>query len=335
MKVICEECRDYVDYKIEEKNVTKTIKGQTIDTIIQEAHCNFCEGLVYVKELADKNLTQLQIDYRKQLSLITIEEIEYILSKYDIGKRPLSILLDWGEVTITRYLDGSIPTKQYSDVLIKLKDNPDEMLSILNKNQSKISELAYKKCLSRIEKMNGKDSVRKSVAEVKIDQIIAYILYLSEDITPLALQKILYYCQGFYKTFAGIELFTDTCEAWIHGPVYPKVYSQYKKNGYNVIEKEIDPNNINLSKLEKELIQQIVNHFGCYSGKVLEKMTHAEQPWRETRLFLDDHVASKEIISKDAIYNYFSEIKKKYNMINLEDIKDYAIDLFSKVHSMV
>lgn len=37
--------------------------------------------------------------------------------KYNTGKRPLSLLLGWGAVTITRYLDGDIPTKSYSDKL--------------------------------------------------------------------------------------------------------------------------------------------------------------------------------------------------------------------------
>ena len=37
------------------------------------------------------------------------------MSKYNIGKRPLSLLLDWGELTITRYLKGMPPKKEYLD----------------------------------------------------------------------------------------------------------------------------------------------------------------------------------------------------------------------------
>ena len=40
-----------------------------------------------------------------------------ILRKYKIGKKPLSKLLGWGEVTITRYINGDIPSKLYSDEL--------------------------------------------------------------------------------------------------------------------------------------------------------------------------------------------------------------------------
>ena len=54
--------------------------------------------------------------------IITIEEILEILEKYNIGKKPLSLVLGWGEVTIIRYLDGSIPDKLHSDVLFSIKN---------------------------------------------------------------------------------------------------------------------------------------------------------------------------------------------------------------------
>jgi hypothetical protein len=42
--------------------------------------------------------------FREQTKLITVPIIENILDKYDIGKRPLSLLMGWGEGTLTRYL---------------------------------------------------------------------------------------------------------------------------------------------------------------------------------------------------------------------------------------
>ena len=33
----------------------------------------------------------------KKKGLISVSEMELILDKYDIGKRPLSLLLGWGE----------------------------------------------------------------------------------------------------------------------------------------------------------------------------------------------------------------------------------------------
>ena len=72
------------------------------------------------------------------------------------------------------------------------------------------------------------------------------------DITPLALQKLLYYAQGFFKAFTGEYLFHNNCEAWVHGPVYRSVYYKYKNYGYNPIEEnECEYTDIELSKIEK------------------------------------------------------------------------------------
>ena len=47
--------------------------------------------------------------------VISIPEIAAILNNYRIGKKPLAKLLGWGETTIIRYMDGDVPTKEYSD----------------------------------------------------------------------------------------------------------------------------------------------------------------------------------------------------------------------------
>ena len=46
--------------------------------------------------------------------VITVDEIRQILESYRIGKKPLAKLLGWGETTIIRYMEGDIPTSEYS-----------------------------------------------------------------------------------------------------------------------------------------------------------------------------------------------------------------------------
>ncbi|MCI9068193.1 MAG: Asp-tRNA(Asn)/Glu-tRNA(Gln) amidotransferase subunit GatC, partial [Lachnospiraceae bacterium] len=45
--------------------------------------------------------------------------IEKLMKIYKIGKAPLSLALGFGEVTITRYFSGQIPSKEYSDIMRK------------------------------------------------------------------------------------------------------------------------------------------------------------------------------------------------------------------------
>lgn len=329
----CEKCRDMVEYYVREKVMTKNIKGKEVNYKGKVAYCDECKSEIFVAEIRDYNLMKLDEAFREEEDLITVSEIELILEKYDIGKRPLSLLLGWGELTLTRYLDGDIPTKQYSDTLKEILNNPYYMKELLEKNKGKIKDIAYRKTSVAIADTKA-DGLFNIDSINKIDNIVKYLLVNSSDITPLALQKLLYYCQGFFKIFTGEFLFSNDCEAWVHGPVYKNIYHKYKNYGCAPIFSEgNEQEDINLTRLEKEVLDNVLRNFGCYSGTILEKMTHVELPWAKTRIGLDDKENSNRIIEKDLIVEYFSGVKDKYNMLNVSDIRDYSMDLFKKIYN--
>lgn len=327
----CERCHDKVEYSIREEKMTKNIKGKEIEYIGKVAICSECGSEMFVADIRDYNLGMLDMVFREKEGLISVSEMELILDKYNIGKRPLSLLLGWGEGTLTRYLDGDIPTKQYSDTLKTILNDLNYMKELLEENKNNITDVAYRRCSEALAEIEKEDSITVR-SEDKIDHVVKYLLVSCSDITPLALQKLLYYAQGFFKAFTGEYLFYNNCEAWAHGPVYRSVYYKYKNYGYNPIEEsEYDYTEIELTKIEKEILDSIIRNFGCYSGKVLEKMTHAEIPWSYTRIGLGDNENSNRIIKKELIVKYFNDIKLKHNMLNISDIKDYSTDLFSKL----
>lgn len=101
-------------------------------------------------------------------------------------------------------------------------------------------------------------------------------------------------------------MFVEDCEAWVHEPVYRDVYEKYKGYGYNPIEeKDLCFDGITLSEDKKELLHYIICYFGYYSGKVLENMTHSEEPWRIARRGLKDWENSNRVIHKKSIGEYF------------------------------
>ena len=161
----------------------------------------------------------------------------------------------------------------------------------------------------------------------KIFDVVDYILSLSDDITPLALQKLLYYSQAFFKVFYGYPLFENNCEAWDQGPVYPEIYNKFK-NYYDMSEKNV---RYSLDEEEQFFIELIMRYFGCYSGKSHERMTHCEKPWRETRKGLAPNQKGGRVIQQALIESYFTEVYKKYNMLSITDIMDYSTALFNRV----
>ena len=128
-----------------------------------------------------------------------------------------------------------------------------------------------------------------------------------ESISPMKLQKLCYYTQGFSIALMNEALFDNDFEAWQHGPVITELYHEYKKFGWKQIDTDIDESVINNNPNENELLQEIVGHFGSYDGSTLSVMTHKESPWRNARGDLNDAEPSKNLISKESISEYFKQ----------------------------
>lgn len=327
-KVFCEECRNDVEFSVTNKQMEGTIKGETYIYFGKVAHCINCDSEIYVEDINDFNLKALYNKYREEHGIVSLDTILKIPDKYAIGKRPLSLLLGWGEQTFSRYCDGDVPTKQYSDILQKIYDEPKYYEQILEENKGNLkTEAAYKKSKKTVEVLLRGATYEKA----KIDLAIEYLLGQCEDITPLALQKALYYIQGFYYAFYKTFLFTEECQAWVHGPVYRDIYFRYRDYRFDPIECNKEVDDTIFSSSEKAILESVVKHICCYSGKVLEKFTHSETPWLSARGNLLETEPSDKIIGKDDIGKYFNSVKEKYNMINPNDIKAYTQTMFQQI----
>ena len=318
-KVLCEECRDRVEFNVVEKEIVDTLKGENYTYMGKEAYCSKCGAEVYVDDVIDFNLEKLYDAYREKNDIISLETILKIPEKYSIGKRPLSILLGWGELTFSRYCDGGIPTKQYSDMLKKIYNEPSYYAKILEENKDKISRKAYEKSREAVDGI-----VETSVNGTKMDLAIEYLLSRCDEITPLTLQKALYYIQGFYFAFYEKFIFTEECEAWVHGPVYTGIYARYSHYGFNPIEGMNGCDDSALSSSEKLILDSVIKNICCYSGGILKEFTHSEYPWIKTRGELSEKAPSNEIIPTERIGAYFKTVKENYNMTNPNDIKAYT-----------
>ena len=324
-KTFCEECRNDVNYSVITVPLTGKIKEKEYHYLGEEAHCTDCGALLFVPAVSDNNLRQLYDVYRKENGIIPLDQIREIPQKYAIGKRPLSLLLGWGEQTFSRYYDGDIPTKQYSDILTKIYQEPSFYANLLDSNKDLLkSSHAYAKSRQAVDAILS----AKAPTDSKIDLVIQYLLSQCEDITPLALQKALYYIQGFHYAFCQAFPFSEDCEAWVHGPVYRDIYFQYRDYHFDPIGKTAPFDASVFSAGEKIIYDSVITNLCCYSGKVLERFTHNELPWLMTRGDLPMGAASDRIIEKSLIGTYFSEVKAKYHMVNPSDMKEYAQNMF-------
>ncbi|MEM5592298.1 type II toxin-antitoxin system antitoxin SocA domain-containing protein [Niallia circulans] len=86
-------------------------------------------------------------------------------------------------------------------------------------------------------------------------------------ITPLKLQKLLYYAQGIHlRDNNGTPLFDENLLRWDHGPVNRIIYDDYKRYGYFTIPKSPDNAKNDLTKSEIKAIEQAWELYGSWMG---------------------------------------------------------------------
>lgn len=145
------------------------------------------------------------------------------------------------------------------------------------------------------------------------------------------LQKLLYFVQGISYALNQRSMFDEDCQAWVHGPVYPKVYDMFRSFKYNPIEDArfaiLEGREKELSKSERRVIELVVNTFGMYGGKMLERITHSEEPWKQARRGYGDNVPSSELISKDSIKAYYVEKNAEYDFASEDGLRKYIADM--------
>ena len=318
----CTNCRRETSYTLQKKTIQKTIKDKDYNFEITVALCDECGEEMDIPGLLDENIKSIDEQYRRAERLVSIEDITDLMVIYNIGKAPLSTALGFGEITITRYLAGQMPCKEYSDIILQAIKMPSYMINKLDENADKIGETAYKKARSAADKIADMFGLSE-----KMTLTISYIFEQMQEVTPLALQKILYYVQGIYMVEYDKPLFDEDCMAWVHGPVYEKVYNLFKDFKFNPIEDNrfaiIKQRYEELGSEEKRVIDLVVNTFGRYSGKTLEGITHTESPWKDAREGYEASESSREIISKDDIKSYFAKVKKEYGSLDERGINEY------------
>jgi uncharacterized phage-associated protein len=194
-----------------------------------------------------------------------------------------------------------MPTKQYSDILQRIYDDPNYFYSILESNRNNLkSNISYEKSLRATNIV-----IKESMAPItKVDVVSQYVTCKCEDISKLALQKALYYIQGFNFAFYGEYIFPDDLEP----------------------SKEIG-----LTQNEKEVIDSVIKNLCCYSGKILKDISHIKAPWMEAEKNFPDTEDSDVSMSKEAIGNYFVSVMETFNMSGPTDINVYAKKMFRKV----
>lgn len=150
---------------------------------------------------------------------------------------------------------------------------------------------------------NGGKDIMYDILEV------AQELLKFESMTHKKLQKLCYYVQALYLAINKEPLINTYFEAWVHGPVSPELYNEYRTYGMRSIPKfegqtTIDPNS-------RTFIKMIYDIYGDLSANKLEQMTHTEDPWLRARENYGIYEICTNTIENDDMQMYYEEKLKR------------------------
>jgi len=163
-------------------------------------------------------------------------------------------------------------------------------------------------------------------AKAIANEFIALAKEQGRGISPLKLQKLLYFANGWHLALRREPLINERIEAWEYGPVIADIYHQFKEFGSRQItdfahyidlengqflvrtprlaDYEHDPATLNFVR---SLINRIWEQYAKFSPIALSEATHkAVTPWAE----IYDRQRQKAI-PDDLIREYFAGIIRK------------------------
>ncbi len=132
--------------------------------------------------------------------------------------------------------------------------------------------------------------------------------------SPKKLQKLLYYAYAWTLAILNDNvddlhnrLFNNTIEAWVHGAVIPDIYEKFKCYGWSNIPKIDNFDSSIFNEDEMDILNQVWDVYGHYSGNQLEEICHKEKPWIEARNGLPPYASSHQVISDKTMFIYYNE----------------------------
>ena len=308
------------------RRVKANVKGKIIEFDEYYMIDDKTKEEIFNRDIEIENDIRLYDLYKKQMNLLTSSEIKSIRKKYNMTQKEFALAIGVGEITIHRFENGSIQTDSV-DSIIRLSEDPNIMASLILKNKVNFSQQDFNKFYQKIDALkklkhhkiasfNKEDFINLNFATDDVSNVANQLIIeyntqidkiseeygietssaISEYITPLKLQKLLYYIQGLALNIYEKPAFFDNIYAWQYGPVVEKIYKKYKGSKPILTPKE----SIKISVGLQKIIELVVSSYGQIEAKSLIDLTHDEEPWLNSN--------ESKLINPDLIKNYFDKV---------------------------
>ena len=317
----CPICGTQHDIEYIEKSVICKIKNEEVECLQKYYVCReMGEEIEFESgKMANENLLAIKDAYRKKKGLLTSSEIKAIREKYHFTQAELATILDWGEVTITRYETKQIQDDAHDDILRMIADDPKKVYDYLlhhffNFEESRFDEL--KKLLLDIISTEGRRNSKRKVLEetyimqnepslnngnktLDIDKTVDMVSYFAlyiPGLTQVKLMKLLWYAdmlsfKNFNHSISGLVYLHEQFGALPHG--YKELLSldeigtveeyspQYDNITVTIVSNK-KLSDIFFDSQEKNILDVVISKFKTYSAKQISEYMHQEIAYQKT-----------------------------------------------------
>ena len=315
-KKLCLSCMEKHEVKKVEVLEENVFKGVSVKYPAKYEYCDRAEDYLTYEDTLESNDTAFKDAYRKEMGLLTSDEIIAIRKMYGVSQKDFSLVLGWGSSTITRYENHQVQDGVHDDVLRKVANDPKWFIELLSRARTNLTDKAYRKYLQKARELyhaNRNKYLKESIeaaymqfddnasvtgnSDLNIDKTVEVINYLAQKVPNLhkvKLMKMLWFSDYLHykkeeKTITGLVYnalpmgaVPEGHEALLllDGVEYDEV--QYDEHiGYRFKAKDGFQVNL-LTESEIKAIDEVIQRFKNYNAQEISDTMHEEEAYKNT-----------------------------------------------------
>lgn len=316
----CPNCGPITSTIIKPRLQTFPVKGEktTVTSLIR--FCTKCGTDIYDKELDSEALAKAYYQYRTKHNIVSPADIRRLRETYGLTQRGLSALLGYGEITVHRYENGSIPDEVHNQ-LFRLIGDPLNLQRILDERHHLLNPRTERKLRNRVAALIADDAPKKMrdimaiVAKNReagphtgfkryspeaLMEMMVFFAAKGSGIFKTKLNKLLWYSDFLHFHRESVSISGAKYVHLTYGPVpdnYDFCLSLLTQDqtlireevlvGPDTVREELiatrsyDPEVFSASAIET--MEAVLNKLGKHTSKVLSDLSHKEKGYLETR----------------------------------------------------
>ena len=313
MKRLCPECGEITEWEETTKKEDFNIKGEIIQINATFLRCPRCNS-----EYEDLNFpfdpNVLAYDeYRRRKGMVFPSQIVAYRKKYDLTQKELSVLLGFGDITLSRYENGALQDEAH-DQLLKFVLDPLNLLKLIKQKPDILNPEKREQLIRKLESEKTvvyilNEIVKTSSPNIltgnrefnfpKLVNLVKFYTY-QNPVFKSKLMKLLFYAD--FKSFKEVD-YSITGLKYAHlpfGPV-PDKYSflldsileidqaisidiQPVDDPIGEVVISTEPNSTEVfNTIEDSIMRQVHNKFYGFTAKQIEDFSHEERAYKDTK----------------------------------------------------